>query len=132
MKYTISGLQQYMLIDLGLDCIDALIIRYVYDFYTIGKMTLRTDRHGNKFFWMSYQKLLDDLPILNMKKRALANRFKKYVEVGLLYSRIYHENKYKNQLGEIITRRGVYTYFSFDEERIQSLLNPLNMNNTEK
>jgi len=83
MKYTIQGFQQDVLVKLGLDSNDALILRWFTDFYISGQMKIM-QKDGKDYCWINYGKLLQDLPILNIKKQQIAKRFKKYVDIGLM------------------------------------------------
>lgn len=84
MKYTICGFSQEKLIELGLDSIDALILRYFIDFKDSGSMKLEVIG-GKPFYWLKYQKLLKELPILKISsKRALRLRLEKLEKCGVL------------------------------------------------
>ena len=84
MKYTIEGLQQEYLISLNLDANDAVIIRFVIDFWHSDKMKKYT-HEGKEYLWINYQSIIDNLPILKIKsKRVLARRFMKYTNCGLM------------------------------------------------
>ena len=84
MKYTIEGLYQQVMLDLGLDCTDAVILRYIIDFYCSKKMT-KVFNEGKEYFWLSYKSVLKELPALGIKtKDAVSRRMKKYVKCGLM------------------------------------------------
>lgn len=84
MKYTIEGLQQDKLVEWGLDGNDAIIIRYVIDFWNTQKMVMIT-HDGETFFWLNYKHLLENLPILQIKsKDSIRRRFSKYENCGLM------------------------------------------------
>lgn len=125
MKYTIEGLQQQILVDLGLDCLDAVILSYLYKFYSSGEMITSTGKDGCEYFWMSYQKVLDDLPILRMGKRAIALRFKKYIDKEIMYSGLRRGIDNYTEKGEQKTRYGAYTYFRFNDDLIEDLIQRL-------
>lgn len=64
-----------------IDCTDLEILRWLVDFYP--KMSkIRDGSHEYAFF--TYKKVLDDLPILNISKHALADRFRKMEHFGIL------------------------------------------------
>ena len=83
MKYTICGFQQTKLIEYGLDVNDAHILRWFVD---IGNATIKYRKivDDKEYRWVNYEKVLDELPILGIKKRALANRMQKMVNSGIL------------------------------------------------
>lgn len=94
MKYTIEGFSQEYALGLRkkvevkdkqkeicIDCTDLVILRWFVDFYpNMKKITV--DRR--EYAWLSYQKMLDDLPILNISRKACGERMQKLVEFGIL------------------------------------------------
>lgn len=83
MKITIEGFSQIELVKRGLDLQDALILRYFVDFKESGNMyseIIGTE----KFYWVKYEELIENLPILNIKKDTLRRRFFKMAEIGIL------------------------------------------------
>lgn len=64
-----------------IDCTDLEILRWLVDFYP--KMSkIKDGAHEYAFF--TYKKVLEDLPILNISKQALSDRFKKLEHFKLL------------------------------------------------
>ena len=64
-----------------IDCTDLEILRWLVDFYP--KMSkIKDGAHEYAFF--TYKKVLEDLPILNVSKHALADRFRKMEHFGIL------------------------------------------------
>ena len=127
MKISIEGLSQEMLYQYGYDCTDAVIIRYVIDFYSTGKMK-EIKIEGKNFFWLKYKKILDDLPILNIGERAFYDRIsqlcgkEKKREIGTT-----GRKRDKAALFEHYTERsdigmGTRTYFRFIPEKLEMLL----------
>lgn len=100
MKYTIQGFNQEEAIRFGLDATDLLILRWIVDFSP--KMTTKVieDRF---YFWVKYQSILEDLPILKIGKDMLYKRLKKMVDSQILVNYI---EKGSN---------GTYTYYAFGE-----------------
>jgi uncharacterized phage protein (TIGR02220 family) len=88
MKYTIEGFSQKRLVELGLDTVDACILRWFVDFSHTDKMVkfIRSGlSDGVPFLWVNYQAVIDDLPILGITNReVIARRFKKMESCGLL------------------------------------------------
>lgn len=84
MKYTIEGLQQEVLIAWNLDGIDAIILRYVIDFWHSGSM-VKIIYKEKEYLWINYQNIIDNLPCINIKNKiSLSRRFKKYINCGLM------------------------------------------------
>ena len=84
MKYTIEGFNQATLVEYGLNATDACILRYVVDFWHSGKMT-KVTHEGKDFIWIKYDAVIEALPCIEIKSKiALARRFKKYIDCGLM------------------------------------------------
>ena len=88
MKYTIEGFSQEYASTLRdeknrIDCTDLVILRWFVDFQATGRMEF-VDIGKDRFFWVNYKALLDDMPILSISKRALYDRLQKMVKFGLL------------------------------------------------
>lgn len=73
--------------EIRLDVIDLLLLNQIADFPNRGSIMKIID-DDKIFFWMSYNEILQELPILNLKKQALRDRFDKLVLLGLLEKRI--------------------------------------------
>ena len=101
MKYTIQGFNQEEALRLGLDLTDLTILRWIVDFSP--KMVKKVIE-DNIFFWVKYQALLEDMPVLKIGKDMLYKRLKKLTDAGVL--EVYIE---KNG-------NGTYTYYSFGEK----------------
>lgn len=70
-------------VTLKLDVNDLTILRWLVDFSHTGKMeTISMD--GKLFYWVSYNKVIEDLPLLNIGKDMLYRRLKKMVELDIL------------------------------------------------
>lgn len=83
MKFTVMGFSQKRLVELDLDLTDAMILRWIVDFFSTKK--IRKFVVGDEcFFWLDYKHLLSDLPVLSMKKDTLYRRLKKMVDAGLI------------------------------------------------
>ncbi len=83
MKITIEGFSQIELVKNGLDLTDALILRWFIDFKDTGNMYSEiVDKE--KFYWIKYDSVIEDLPIINIKKDTLRRRFFKLAELGIL------------------------------------------------
>ena len=97
MRYSILGFNQQRVLSLsaivkdnkGEDCVltldtnDLLILNLIADFPN--RVDVKKIMKYNKvFFWASYKEIIDELPILNIKKQALANRFDKLEKMHLV------------------------------------------------
>ena len=76
MKFTILGFSHPAAYDLGLDINDLAILRWYIDFKETGYMNKKVI-DGKEFYLVIYEYVLEDLPILGMKKDAVYRRFKK-------------------------------------------------------
>jgi hypothetical protein len=86
MKYNILGFDQVTLSRWGLGPKDAFILRWFVDFLATGKMVPVETPQGT-FYWVKYQAIIDDLPILKITNRkTIAARFRKMSKVGLFKS----------------------------------------------
>lgn len=83
MKYTIEGFSQEKLVEFGMDVNDAIILRWFIDFKDSGKMATEIV-NNDKYYWINYEELLKDLPIMNIKKDTLYRRLKKMESVQIL------------------------------------------------
>ena len=101
MKYTIEGFNQEKAIEYGLDLTDLLILRWIVDFSP--KMS-KEIIDGKEFFWIRYQALLDDMPILGFtSKDRLYRKLKEMSNKGIL------EHK------SIRNKEGSFAYYTFGE-----------------
>ena len=112
MKFTIEGFSQEYALTLQkevvvngkakrirVDCNDLVILRWFVDFYP--KM-MKVEIEGKQYAWIKYQALLEDLPLLDIKKRMLFDRLQKLVDFGILS----HKS---------IKSGGSYSYYGFGE-----------------
>lgn len=72
--------------ELRLDVTDLLLLNQIADFPN-RKYVMKIIEEDKIFFWMSYTEILGELPILNLKKQALRDRFDKLIKLGLLEKR---------------------------------------------
>lgn len=91
LKTIISGYLQEDLIKHELDLTDIEIIKYFQQFAQSKNMKF-IEKNNKLYFWLSYQKVIDDLPILNIKsKRTIARRFDALEEKGIFEKTIVNE-----------------------------------------
>lgn len=83
MKHSIEGFDQRIAVGLGLDAVDLVILRWFVDFSVDDKME-KTMVEGKLFYWISYDYLISELPIIDLKKLAVYRRLTKMVECGVL------------------------------------------------
>lgn len=84
MKYNIN-INQKAIVDLGLDLdvIDATILDWMKDFALSNKI-LKIHHEGETYFFFAYEKILKDLPIINIKKDTIYRRIKKMAEQNII------------------------------------------------
>ena len=91
MQYTVMGFDQKKMIELGIDVVDAAILRWFVDFYASASMEKHLYR-GRSYGWVSYKHLASDIPTLGIRTaQGIAKRLKKYVEKGLLSSYLHDQ-----------------------------------------
>lgn len=129
--------------ELRLDVTDLLLLNQIADFPN-RKYVMKIIEGDKIFFWMSYTEILSELPILNLKKQALRDRFDKLVTLGLLekttnktnnmaffrltdlYESLRYDTVVYDSNGEIVVGdRGVYS----DTQGVCSRLHTISINN---
>lgn len=129
--------------ELRLDVTDLLLLNQIADFPN-RKYVMKIIEGDKIFFWMSYTEILSELPILNLKKQALRDRFDKLVMLGLLekttnktnnmaffrltdlYESLRYDTVVYDSNGEIVVGdRGVYS----DTQGVCSRLHTISINN---
>lgn len=90
---TIKG--EDKLTPLKLDVTDLLILQHLADFPN-RKRIVKTIIDDKMFFWVDYKTLIEELPILDIKKQALSDRLSKLVELDILEKHIISQNGYGN------------------------------------
>jgi hypothetical protein len=86
-RYTIEGFSQQGLMNIGLDVVDAVILRFIVDFYLSGRMEKITEE-DKEYVWIGLGYLLEQMPILNIERRQLSNRIDKMAMGGLIEKKI--------------------------------------------
>lgn len=128
--------------ELRLDVTDLLLLNQIADFPNrSGVMKIIED--DKIYFWMAYSEIIGELPILNLKKQALRDRFDKLVMLGLLEKKIgkvgnmtffrltdqyeslkYDTLIYSTEKGDVLNDRGVYS----DTQGVCSPLHTISIN----
>ena len=75
MKFTMCGFSQQAALEFGLDTTDLYILRWIVDFMESGRMRTMT-LDGERYYWVSYQGIVDDMPLLYIKKDAVYKRLR--------------------------------------------------------
>jgi hypothetical protein len=107
MRYTIEGFGQEMAVKMKLDCDCLSILRWFVDFQGSNEMT--TILVENKpFYWVTYSKVISDMPIISDKEDTIYRKFKKLVDVEVLKI---HTTREKLKNGKFKT----YSYYGFGQ-----------------
>lgn len=106
MRYSIFGFNQQKLIELQtegikLDMTDVLLMDYIQKALSQPSM-LKTFEDGQPYVWLKHSKILEDLPILNIKENMLGKRLVKMIDLELIKSKVI-----SNQ-----SNRGSRTYYT--------------------
>ena len=113
MKYTIMGFNQAKAVELNLDTDDLLILSYFSDFRDT-ELMVSEEFEGKRYYWLRYDALLENLPILGLKsKDALRRRLKKLQDAKVLC----HYCKK--------TKEGTYSFYGVDENFLILKCTPL-------
>lgn len=108
MRHSYMGFAQYPAAMLGLTIEELALLRYFIDFRDTDKMKKKII-NGETYFWMSYNKVIEDNPIFDIKStRTIARRFDSLVDKGVLKKHVE-----KNAGG---------TYSMFNTDKAYSLL----------
>ena len=85
MRYSILGFNQLELIKYNVDMTDVLLMDYIQKSLSQPSMT-KTNIDEQPYVWLSHAKILEDLPILNIKESMLKKRIANLIEIGLIKS----------------------------------------------
>lgn len=101
MKYTIEGFSQKFAMTLKkevqigdktvlrkIDCTDLVILRWFVDFYPNMK---KVEVEGKQYAWLTHKKLLDDLPLIDISRKAFVERMQKLVDFDILTYKLVKE-----------------------------------------
>ncbi|EOU1153728.1 hypothetical protein C4D51_01240 [Clostridium perfringens] len=104
MKYTVHGLQQEKLMEMGLDNDDALILSVIKEMYSSKKMKSEII-NGERFIWINQMSLLNHIPIVGSESN-LRRKIKKLEEKKII------EKKILNVQNGV---KGTYSYINVTE-----------------
>ena len=112
MRYTIEGFSQKYAMTLKktvttdkgektvkIDCTDLVILRWFTDFYPNMPKTIID---GREYVMVTHSKLVEDLPMIDISKRAFIDRMQKLVDFGILDY-------------QLIKRGGTFSFYTFGE-----------------
>jgi len=83
MKIIIAETWQHGLVKYGLDVKDAVILAYMRRLMKADS-THRAWKGKEVYYYVQLDRLLENLPALNLKKRQLLNRIKNYIHIDVL------------------------------------------------
>lgn len=87
MKYSIFGFNQAEVVKFGeVDIVDLLLLDYIYNAIASPTMLHKVDENNQPYVWLYHEKILQDLPILNIGEEALKKHIAKLKRVGLIKS----------------------------------------------
>lgn len=123
MKYSISGFNQTKVlqitkqktvknkvIKLKLDIVDLTILNYIQ--YALASPGMKKEIKDDKcYVWIQHNKILEDLPILDIQEGMLGKRIAKLIELGLVESTIISSSNIRGS-------KAYYTLTSICEELI--------------
>lgn len=108
MRIAVLNINQSAALRLGLDITDIALIDWMVSFSSSGRMEHR-DQEGSLYFWVSYKKVCEDLPVLGLSERSAARRFSSLVDKGIFRS------------VKIATNRGLKVYIGVIPEAYEAL-----------
>lgn len=99
-NYILQFTQEYAIKN-NLDIVDLHILDYMLKWFGSGfAVQRRLDNKGtvqdDMYYLFSQNKLIQDMPILNLQIRAVQKRFKKYKELGIIQTKLDHQRLYIN------------------------------------
>ena len=83
MQFSFLGFSSMKIMEFNLDVKDMIILKYFNDFKNSGKMNFEVV-NGEKYYWLSYQNIENELPFLGLAKRAIMARMFKMKKLGIL------------------------------------------------
>lgn len=89
MKFELLGFSQEKALEYNLTMEDLLLLDYVWDMIASPTMQHLID-NGVPYVWLQHDRILSDLPILNISNRSLINYLNKLKDLGLLIVKTIH------------------------------------------
>ena len=85
MRQSILGFSQEKLIQYDVDMTDVLLLDYIQKALSQPSM-IKTFENKQPYVWLNHAKILEDLPILDIKESMLKKRLSNLVSIGLILS----------------------------------------------
>ena len=86
MRQSILGFNQSKAVELGLSVSDLLLLQYIM--YANGEPTMKHIVEDEvAYVWLQHQKVMEDLPILNISEGTLRNKLTQFRSAGLIESK---------------------------------------------
>ncbi|MBB6622549.1 conserved phage C-terminal domain-containing protein [Clostridium gasigenes] len=83
MQYTFLGFSTAKIMEFELDMKDMAILRYFVDFRETGKMKAEMV-DGENYYWVKYEAIVEEIPFIDLKKKAVMARMLKLRDLGIL------------------------------------------------
>ena len=83
MQFSFLGFSTVKIMEFNLDVKDMIILKYFNDFKNSEKMSYEIV-NGEKYYWLSYKNIENELPFLGLAKRAIMARMLKMKKLGIL------------------------------------------------
>jgi hypothetical protein len=84
MKYSIEGFSQEKLVEQGLDCRDAVFLRWFVDFQATDQMKVHVEDSGI-YYWIDHATIIQELPILGRSTPDSVGKYiKQLIDKGVL------------------------------------------------
>lgn len=129
MRFNILGFNQLKACENGLTIDELMILRHMHDFASSGRMET-VIKDNEMYYWIKYDKFIEDLPILNMKKTRLMEIFnnnlcEKPLDWETRYSSMSESSKKRAKSFKFTgvlksftkkDKTGTYSYFAFTKK----------------
>lgn len=106
MKFDLFGFNQEKALEYNLTVEDLLLIDYIWDMIASPTMQHIVDSDFIPYVWLQHDRILADLPILNISNRSLINYLNKLKDLGLLTVKTIHNENL----------RGSKSYYAITEK----------------
>ena len=106
MKVDLFGFNQEKALEYNLTVEDLLLIDYIWDMIASPTMQHIVDSDFIPYVWLQHDRILADLPILNISNRSLINYLNKLKDLGLLTVKTIHNENL----------RGSKSYYAITEK----------------
>lgn len=112
MRYSIFDFNQQLCTELGLTVNELLLLDYIQK--AVANPKMKHCSHDPLCVWLYHQKILDDLPILNISESTLKKWLKNLVDKGLLKRETVHSKSY-----------GIKAYYGVTDKLIELQISQL-------